>query len=228
MDAIDFHNNISNTFSRKYNTSKDFKERFEVWDMVLKKYVKVNHNILDAGCGSGILSFNIEKVSKNVIGVDGSDAMIKLCEDYAHLNNSEVQFMNLKLPLPKDFVFPHQFDIIISSSVLEYIEDINQCLLDFNRRMHVNSYLIVSMPNKRSIYRRLEKIVFSITGKPKYYKYVKNLVSVQEFNDFCLRNNFEYIEHKYFATNHFISKLFNKLLPEEMKSNLFIGVYRKF
>ncbi|MBK7225211.1 MAG: hypothetical protein IPH96_07255 [Saprospiraceae bacterium] len=55
--AVDFHDNIVTEFDSKYSKSKSFRQRFQVWDSLFKKYLDANMSVLDLGCGTRYLVF---------------------------------------------------------------------------------------------------------------------------------------------------------------------------
>lgn len=227
MSATDFHSKIATDFDNKYKTSQAFMERFLLWESILEKYIKKEDKIIDAGCGSGVLTFFLaDKVSK-IIGIDGSKQMIDICLKKNRELKKRVQFEQAFLPLLLNNDDFNDVDIIISSSVLEYVQELEECVIDFHNRLKINGILIVSIPNKSAIYRSFEKIVFKVFGVPSYYKYVKNIFSITDFNKWMMGLGYEYVEHNYYSNSDIISRFLKYFLSEKLTNNLFLGVYRK-
>ncbi len=134
--------------------------------------------VLDLGCGSGIFSFYLaENKSCQVTGVDGAENMIGLCNQRRDaLGLDQVKFLKAEIPLSPDTVDGH-FDAVISSSVLEYIDDLEAVVRDINTRLGQGGILIVSFPNRDSVYRRMEKWSYRLLGKPAYYQYVRHVIT---------------------------------------------------
>ena len=89
----------------------------------LLEFVPVNNNqsILDLGCGTGTLTAQLKELSKEVIGVDGSQSMIKRAQE----QYPDIEFMvcdALELP------FNRQFDVVFSNAVFHWISDHNALL----------------------------------------------------------------------------------------------------
>lgn len=87
------------------------------------EFVPVNNNqsILDLGCGTGTLTAQLKELSKEVIGVDGSQSMIKRAQE----QYPDIEFMvcdALELP------FNRQFDVVFSNAVFHWISDHNALL----------------------------------------------------------------------------------------------------
>lgn len=228
MDAISFHSNISKKFNDHYYNSSLFSERFRVWTYLINKYLNKDNLVLDAGCGSGIFSFYIAQKGNKVLAVDGSDEMIKLCKKkLSEYKDLDIRFKVEKLPFNK--LLPvEQFDFIISSSVLEYISDYESCLNDFKIQLKTNGILIVSLPNKESIYRKLEKIIFRIFKKPDYLRFVKTVSTIQELNAIMSSKGFETLENRLYSSGTYLNKIARYIfIPKRYTSSLFVGVYKK-
>ena len=89
------------------------------------KLTEISHNILDIGCGTGIVGAELTQIAhiKTLIGIDISTNLLKLAKDLSLKNKivynsvKEVDFNNLS-PLP------HIFDIITACLSLGYSKDI--------------------------------------------------------------------------------------------------------
>ncbi|MCK5060999.1 class I SAM-dependent methyltransferase [Candidatus Parcubacteria bacterium] len=97
------------------------------------EYIKPGMKVLDAGCGEGVLSFMIAEKGAVVIGCDISKLNIEKCKS---LNNifkfsSNVKFIVSDLEnLPfKD----GEFDLVVSSHVLEHLPDFDKGLKEIMR-----------------------------------------------------------------------------------------------
>lgn len=79
-DAIDWHGMIARDFDAKYAVSRHFTERLLVWEDMIRRYCRTDSDVLDAGCGSGILSEAAARRAKSVVAFDGSAEMVALAE----------------------------------------------------------------------------------------------------------------------------------------------------
>ena len=225
--AVDFHNIHVNDFNKKYTTNLDFKQRYITWTKLLDAFIVPKMQILDLGCGSGIFSFYIANRNCHVTGIDGAEAMIDFCRKTATSNSiMNVQFIQGFIPedlSPKLGLF----DVIICSSVLEYIEEKETTLSSLNAFLKKGGILVISVPNRLSIHRRIEKILFNLVGKPEYYQHVQNTFSEKEFTQELLRHGFKLKALEYYANQGKISKLIKYMLPTIYTSNLMVGVFEK-
>jgi len=226
MDAIEFHSEISKRFDDHYYRSSLFNERVIVWVNLINKYLQNGDTVLDAGCGTGIFSFFMAEKGNKVTGIDGAKEMISLCQKRKNnYTNIDIAFYNEIMPF--EGKLNGKYDFIISSSVLEYVNNYESCIKDFKSLLNSNGILIISMPNKNSLYRKLEKMLYAIIKRPAYFRYVKNMSTVGELNALMKSNGFEVIENKLYSSGSYLNKIFERFIPREYSSSLFLGVYKK-
>ncbi|MDI6820602.1 MAG: methyltransferase domain-containing protein [Patescibacteria group bacterium] len=134
--------------AKEYN---DFIQKGDVFraqlldGVVLKLLGDLNDKkILDAGCGQGYFSKMLsDKKVKKVVGVDGSENLIKLAKSN-YPENEKLQFFiqNLKNPLPFK---NNEFDIIVSNLTLMDFDPIDAAISEFARILSPQGCLIFSI-----------------------------------------------------------------------------------
>ena len=100
-----------------------------------------NKIIVDAGCGSGLLSQYLEEKGSEVIAFDYSHGLINIAK--TRLNTSNIRVANLEDKL--EFIEKNSVDIIVSSLVLHYIEDWNPVFQEFYRILKKDGCFIYSI-----------------------------------------------------------------------------------
>jgi 2-polyprenyl-3-methyl-5-hydroxy-6-metoxy-1,4-benzoquinol methylase len=177
IDPVTWHNNIALRFAGRYQHSKLFRERLATWKTALESTLFPQAVVLDLGCGSGVFSIIASTMAERVIAIDGSEKMIDLAREDALRNNvTNIQFMIGRLEeLPA--LVTQQVDVIICSSVFEYLPDPNAFLAACAAVLKPSGKILISVPNGRSWYRFLEWVAFKCIGKPRYYRYVKTVES---------------------------------------------------
>lgn len=223
-NAIDFHNEIATEFDKRYTSSVAFSERFAVWTSLFERYISSSDRVLDMGCGSGIFSHYLASKGCLVTGIDGSPAMIRLCRQ--KLPAASVHFEVQALPLVNTTDYGGQ-DVLIASSVFEYIPDLPVLLQQVKSLLKTNGLFMVSMPNQSSFYRHIERLMFRLTGFPRYFAYIHNVSTVTNFNQQLGALGFEPVEVVYFSGYDPLSRVLKLVLPRKYVNNLFVGVYRK-
>ena len=128
--------------------------RFKIDAAIDALNIKNGQQILDAGCGSGILTAFVAKQNEtvNIIGVDGNEGAIRFCtEQWKDIKN--VHFVKTQI----DELLQFGDASINSIAFLEVIEHItekqaNDVLLQFFRILKDEGTLVVSTPNRKSLW----------------------------------------------------------------------------
>lgn len=79
----------------------------------------LGENILDLGCGDGILTEKIAQVGANVVGIDSSSSMVE-----ATLNRGVTAYSMSGEKLS----FQNQFDAVFSNAALHWMKDYNSVI----------------------------------------------------------------------------------------------------
>ncbi len=93
--------------------------------------VEPGMTVLDAGCGDGALSRMLAKKGAIVTGTDISEPNIESAKEYAKSEGLDINFLVAdieRLPFEES-----EFDIVVSSHVLEHIPDFNAGLVEIMR-----------------------------------------------------------------------------------------------
>ena len=136
--------------------------------------VKEADKILDAACGSGVLSHLLAAQSNAAItAVDFSEAAIEFCKNtYHHLN---VSFR--KLDLQQVAFAANSFDKIVMLEVLEHLqpETAERIFKNLHSYLTPGGKIILSTPNKVSLWPVIEFLLdaFKLTPKMKGEQHVK-------------------------------------------------------
>ncbi|MBN8806903.1 MAG: methyltransferase domain-containing protein [Sphingomonas sp.] len=172
-DVVHFHDARAEAFASRYRVSAAFQERAVIWATAIRAHVTADSDVLDLGCGSGIFSFAAAEYAKTVIGIDGSASMIALCNSDAERRGLSNAFFERHLIENVAQEMDRRFDVVLCSSVLEYLDDLPGTLKIIAHMLRPSGTLIFSMPNQRSWYRSVEKVLHRLTGRPRYFGLVK-------------------------------------------------------
>ncbi len=116
-------------------------------DVLIRKFIKTTDmQILDVGCGTGIMLTHLKKYG-NAIGVDDSEIALSFCRERGHTNIVKVPA--IRLPFEKEM-----FDLITCLDVLtdESIKDDLQVLRESYRVLKKGGWMITSDPAYRFLW----------------------------------------------------------------------------
>jgi SAM-dependent methyltransferase len=107
---------------------------------------KKSQKILDAGCGTGALITDLEKLGYQCWGGDASPEALKFCQKRG-LKNFWLLNFEKKLPTKNNF-----FDKISCLDVLEHVAKDDNLLKEFSRTLETNGRLYITVPAYRFLW----------------------------------------------------------------------------
>ena len=113
-------------------------------------------NILDIGCGGGLLSEPMCRLGANVTGIDASIKNIKTAELHAKKNDLKINFICAS---PEKLKIIEKFDVILNMEIVEHVESIPFFLKSCSKLLKKNGLMFVATINKT-----LKSYVFAIVG----------------------------------------------------------------
>jgi len=96
--------------------------------------------VLDAGCGPGLYSEELVGRGANLVGVDGSAAMVELAQKRLG-GRAQVLHADLNEPLP---FASSEFDLIVCALVIHHLNDREGCLREFFRVLRPGGRAVLS------------------------------------------------------------------------------------
>ena len=133
----------------KDNIIKDFKLKASA-----KPLNKIN--ILDIGCGGGLLSEPMTRLGAKVVGIDASEKNIKIAKFHAKKNKLKIDY---KVASPEVLKTKIKFDVILNMEIVEHVEDINFFINKSSKLLKKNGIMFIATLNKT-----LKSYVFAIVG----------------------------------------------------------------
>lgn len=225
-DAVTWHSEIAARFDARYSLSPAFRERLAVWSSLIARYGGPSMHVLDAGCGSGVLTFVAARACASVVGFDASPEMLALARQKLRDGESaNVELLSARLP-DLAFLGGRSFDLVMSSSVLEYMDDLWQSIDALTARVTPGGVLIVSLPNGQSIYRQAERLSYRLTGRPRYFAHVRHVPRQAEIAAGLHSRGFAIEEIRCYGPIPGLSPLSRKAGLARFSDNLFVVVAR--
>jgi 2-polyprenyl-6-hydroxyphenyl methylase / 3-demethylubiquinone-9 3-methyltransferase len=113
-------------------------------------------NILDIGCGGGLLCEPMCRLGANVVGIDASHQNIKIAKFHAKKNNLKINYVCAS---PEILKTNKKFDVILNMEIIEHVDDINFFIKKSAELLKKNGLMFVATLNKT-----LKSYVFAIIG----------------------------------------------------------------
>ena len=113
-------------------------------------------NILDIGCGGGLLSEPMQRLGANVTGIDASIKNIKIAKLHAKKNKLNINYL---CSSPEKLKINKKFDVILNMEIVEHVEDIQFFLKSCSKLLKRNGLMFVATINKT-----IKSYMFAIVG----------------------------------------------------------------
>ena len=113
-------------------------------------------NILDIGCGGGLIAEPMSRLGANITGIDASEKNIKIAK--AHLKKSKLK-INYKCASPENLNQKENFDVILNLEIIEHVEDVELFMEKSSKLLKKNGLMFVATINKT-----LKSYLFAIIG----------------------------------------------------------------
>ena len=213
-DVRQYFDRGADEFAANYGRADDFAERVRVWRRAIDAALDSlgYAPCLDAGCGEGTLGRIVAARGVPTLGIDQSEAMLALAVRRAQAANlGNARFERETVPLSGEFLSRHReaFGLIVCSSVLEYVADWQRALQQFGAMLRIGGELILSVPNRRSIYRLGERLWRPFVRESSYLRYQQHQFDPNALCDHLRTLGFDIVHAEYFALpwQHFTARL---------------------
>lgn len=225
--AVNWHDTIAEAFDGKYSRSPRFIERLAVWRDLITNHVSPGDLVLDAGCGSGVFSFEAATRGASVLGIDGSAEMIAIARRrQSELGDANIDFRVGRIEQLRTWPAA-SYDVVMASSVIEYMPNLAGEIASFSRLLKPDGRLIVSVPNAASLYRIAERAVYRLVGRPRYYTHVRSIAKPNEFTTIMAGAGLEAIDLVFYADPPIPPAAARMMGSGVIRKTLFVAVGRK-
>ena len=113
-------------------------------------------NILDIGCGGGLLSEPMTRLGADVTGIDASSKNINIAKLHAKKNKLKI---NYSCTSPEKLKIKKKFDVILNMEIIEHVQDIDFFINSCSKLLKKNGLMFVATLNKT-----LKSYMFAIIG----------------------------------------------------------------
>ena len=154
-----------------------------------EKYPLKGINLLDIGCGGGLLSEPMCRLGANVTGIDASEKNIEIAKIHAKKNNLNINYICTS----PEKIEKKNFDVILNMEIVEHVENINLFLESSSNLLKKNGLMFVATINKT-----LKSYLFAIVGAEYILRWLP--IGTHEWEKFVKPENLKNILSKFNMT----------------------------
>ena len=110
-----------------------------------KKLLLKNLEILDIGCGGGLISEPMARLGGNITGIDASEKNIKIASLHSKENNLKITYLNKS---PEQLDEKEKFDIILNLEIVEHVDNLDLYLQSCYKLLKKNGLMFTATINR--------------------------------------------------------------------------------
>ncbi|MDJ1257488.1 MAG: bifunctional 2-polyprenyl-6-hydroxyphenol methylase/3-demethylubiquinol 3-O-methyltransferase UbiG [Candidatus Midichloria sp.] len=151
-------------------------------------------DILDVGCGGGILSVPLSSLGANVTGLDACAENIQIAKDYAKHNNHHINYVTSTI---EDFAKERvSYNVVCALEIVEHVADLNLFLESVAQVVKPGGIIFVSTINKtfKSYMQAILIAEYLLKMVPRGGHGWNKFVEPSSIVDILSRNNCSFIE----------------------------------
>jgi 2-polyprenyl-3-methyl-5-hydroxy-6-metoxy-1,4-benzoquinol methylase len=225
-NGVGFYSEVALDFHASYSRDANRRERMRVWNQFLDRYATGAAFAYDVGCGSGVLACAMAERGIESIGIDGASGMLTIARRTARERGlANLSFQQHHLPISDTSAF-RAADLVTSSSAIEYLDSIPEALRFLHNLVKESGVVVFSISNHDSLSRKLVRMIHRLTGRPRYLKFLRHFMTVDEIKRNLAGAELEYLEHAYFGSADRLNRFLSHFLSPRMASNMIIVVAR--
>jgi len=187
--------------------------RIEYITETIKKYFKLKNkanfleglNILDIGCGGGLISEPMSRLGAKVTGIDASEKNINIARLHSEKNGLKINYLNTS---PEKFNEFEKYDVILNLEIVEHVDNVNFYIKSCHKLLKKNGLMFTATLN-----RSLTSYVKAIIGAEYILRWLpigthdwNKFIKPEELENFLSKEKFSTLEIKGLQFNPFIKK----------------------
>ena len=169
-----------------------------------KKKLLKGLEILDIGCGGGLLCEPLTRLGAKMTGIDVSKNNINVAKVHSKKMDLNIKYINCS---PENIKTKKKFDVILNMEVIEHVSNVNLFINNCSRLIKKNGIMFVATINKN-----LKSYLFAIVGAEYILRWLP--IGTHDWNKFLTPQELESVANK------------NKLIQNDMtgvKFNIFLN-----
>ncbi len=175
-----------------------------------RKNLLQNIEILDIGCGGGLISEPMAQLGGKVTGIDAAEKNIKVASLHSKKNNLKINYLNKS---PEQLNSEKKFDVILNLEIVEHVNNLDLYLKSCSHLLKKNGLMFTATIN-----RTLISYVKAIIGAEYILRWLP--IGTHDWNKFIKPEELEkQLFDKNFKTKDLKGLEFNPILKKWKKSD---------
>ena len=185
----------------------------------IKKYFKIKKNkadfleglnILDIGCGGGLISEPMSRLGANVTGIDASEKNINIAQLHAKKSGLKIDYINAS---PEELNEVEKFDVILNLEIIEHVDNVNLYIKSCSKLLKKRGLMFTATLNRSFI-----SYVKAIIGAEYILRWLP--IGTHDWNKFLKPEELEnFLSDEKFSTVDIKGLKFNPFFNKWKKSN---------
>ena len=174
-----------------------------------KELLLKNFEILDIGCGGGLISEPMARLGGNITGIDASEKNIKIASLHSKENNLKITYLNKS---PEQLDEKEKFDIILNLEIVEHVDNLDLYLKSCYKLLKKNGLMFTATIN-----RTFASYIKAIIGAEYILRWLP--IGTHDWNKFIKPEEMQKkLTDKKFLTNNIKGLEFNPIFNKWKKS----------
>ena len=166
-------------------------------------------NILDIGCGGGLISEPMTRLGAKVTGIDASDKNINIAQLHSKKNGLNINYINAS---PEKLKEVEKYDIILNLEIVEHVDNVNLYLNSCYKLLKKNGLMFTATLN-----RSFSSYLKAIIGAEYILRWLP--IGTHDWNKFIKPEELEsYLSKEKFSTIDITGLNFNPISNKWKKS----------
>ena len=185
----------------------------------IKKHFKISQNepsflkglnILDIGCGGGLISEPMARLGANVTGIDASKKNINIAQIHSKKSALKINYITAS---PENLSNKGEFDIILNLEIVEHVDNVNLYIKSCSQLLKKNGLMFTATLNRSFI-----SYVKAIIGAEYILRWLP--IGTHDWNKFIKPEELEnFLSQEEFSTKDIKGLKFNPFLKKWKRSN---------
>jgi len=186
----------------------------------------IDKNVLEVGCADGVMTEMLVKQTKSLEIVEPSKRYCDIVRKIEGVNKVYNCFL-------EEIEIEKKYDVILLASLIHHIEKPNNLLLTIKKFMHKDSIVLATVPNVKSLHRRigvkmglLENEFDSSLRNKQLHQYGR--YDINKFKQLFISSDFNVIDNFGYMIKPFSSKMMEKIHLDDNQIQAMFEIGKEF